>query len=294
MPDDETTGVATCVTRTSHPYPAGREATRSSGGRGLVAVEAMVEGDRVGMTPGGSPYAEVAVLRLVRVRPEGRWAVRFTEALRRAVMARVADPLPPVLHGHGVRDQPHVAFLALPAVGSDGGDGRLLGLAVALPPIAVADRDRIVAGVLGNGTFTLRVPRFGAVQLRHDPGWVRPPAVDPVRWRRGSRSWVSATPMILDRFPKPGQVDAEVRRGLRRAGLPEPQWLRVSMTPLQPGGVPLTAGELPEQARGRLFRHVAVGFPQVVTGPVLAGAGRYLGVGLFTPMPTPAPGEAHG
>ncbi|MBI1758227.1 MAG: type I-U CRISPR-associated protein Cas5/Cas6 [Actinobacteria bacterium] len=248
------------------------------------------------MIPAPSPYAEVAVLRLSRVRPDGRWAVRFTEALRRAVMARVADPLPAVLHGHGAQDRPHVAFLALPAVGSAGDDGRLLGLAVALPPIAVAERDRIVAGVLGTGAFALRVPSFGVVELRHEPGWVRPPAVDPLRWQRGSRCWVSATPMVLDRYPKPkpGAVEAEVVRGLRTAGLPEPEWLRVSMAPLQPGGVRLAAGELPEQARGRLFRHVAVGFPEVVTGPVLAGAGRYLGVGLFTPTPEPGPYDTVG
>ena len=90
---------------------------------------------------------------------------------------------------------------------------------------------------------------------------------------------------MLDRYPKrPEQVEAEVRAGLRRVGLPEPVTVDVSTNPLLPGAAPLRPIDLPRQARGKLFRHVAVTFDRTVRGPVLVGAGRYLGVGLLAPV----------
>jgi len=48
----------------------------------------------------------------------------------------------------------------------------------------------------------------------------------------------------------------------------------------------LRPGELPEHLRGRLFRHVELVFPHRVAGPLLLGAGRYLGIGLLAPVAT--------
>ena len=57
----------------------------------------------------------------------------------------------------------------------------------------------------------------------------------------------------------------------------------------QAGGIRLLSRDLPDFTRGRLFRHVAVTFDRRVAGPVLVGAGRYLGVGLLTPAASGAP-----
>ena len=275
-------------------YEAGRPSWEVARLRGYRVVGRPVEPAPPPEAP--SPYTDFVILRFVGVHPEGRLAVRFTEALRRAVMRRVQDPLPAVLHGHGLPGRPHVAFLALPFVGDKHADGHLLGLAVAVPEASDPDRRRILSGVLAGhgaeGTFPLRVPGIGSVSLRYEPGLVRPKTLSPERWRRGSRRWVSATPVVLDRHPRRGDFEAEVVRGLRTAGLPAEVGIvsvETSTAPLQAGGIRLLSRDLPDFTRGRLFRHVAVTFDRRVAGPVLVGAGRYLGVGLLTPAASGAP-----
>src|SRR5262249_9982281 len=157
------------------------------------------------------------------------------------------------------------------------------GLAVAVPELPEPERVAVLRAVLGlrrrdrDEAIHLSVPRLGTVELLYQPGLVRPWGASPDRWRRGSRPWASATPVILDRYPnRPEQAVEEVRRCLRTVGLPEPVDVRVSPEPLLPGAARLRSLDLPKQARHRLFRHVAVTFERQVSGPVLVGAGRYL------------------
>jgi CRISPR-associated protein Csb2 len=237
--------------------------------------------------PTPSRYTDFVILRFAGVRFDGRLTAVFTEALRRLVMSRTRNPLPAALHGHERDASPHVAFLAVPNVGGPHSDGHLMGLAVAIPELPRADLRAIVAGVLppygSDDPLTLRVPRIGEVELRYEPGAVRPWGVNPERWRRGSRTWMSATPMVLDRYPKRGDVESEIARSCEFAGFPTPVDITFSTQPLVEGGVRMTPRDLPEAVRGRLFRHVAITFPSTVAGPVLLGSGRYLGVGLFAP-----------
>lgn len=248
-----------------------------------------------------SIYKEVIILRFSGVRPDGRLTPILTEALRNAVMAATPDPLPDALHGHGepARGRPHVAFLALPDVGHPHADGHLLGMSVAIPDLPHDELRSIVRAVLdglrrrrpddddGRRVLELRVPRLGSFELEYEPGLVRPWGARPERWRQGSQRWVSVTPVVLDRFPRRDHVEAEVVRSCQVVGLPEPSEVTVSTSPLVEGGIRLRPGELPEHLRGRLFRHVELVFPQRVAGPVLLGAGRYLGIGLFAPVANP-------
>jgi CRISPR-associated protein Csb2 len=238
-----------------------------------------------------SVYTDVLVLQFSGLRPQARLTTRMTEALRSAVLKATGGDAPAVLHGHGADGRPHVAFLALPDVGHEHADGHLLGLAVAVPDLPEPERRAVLRAVLGlrredvNDVVDLRVPGLGQVELIYRPGLVRPWGASPERWRRGSRCWVSATPVVLDRYPKrPDQVEREVRASLRGVGLPEPVDLRISAEPLLPGAARLRPNDLPAHARRRLFRHVAVTFDRRVLGPVLVGAGRYLGVGLLAPV----------
>jgi CRISPR-associated protein Csb2 len=243
-----------------------------------------------------SVYTDVVVLRFVGLRPDGRLTALFTEALRRAVMSATADPLPDALHGHGADGRPHVAFLALPNVGNPHADGHLLGMAVAVPDLPEEERRAIVRGVLvgmrsttedsgtGQRTLRLRVPKIGDVDLAYQPGLVRPWGIRPERWRKGSDRWVSVTPVVLDRFPHKGAVEREITRSCLRLGLPEPQDVVVSTAPLVTGGIRMRPHDLPDQARGKLFRHVELRFGSAVAGPVILGAGRYLGFGLMAPL----------
>lgn len=238
-----------------------------------------------------SVYTDVLVLQFSGLRPQARLTVRLTEALRSAVLTKAGNRAPAVLHGHGADGRPHVAFLALPDVGHEHANGHLLALAVAVPELPEPERKAVLRAVPGlrqedvSGVVELPVPGLGLVELIYQPGLVRPWGASPDRWRRGSRRWVSATPAVLDRYPKrPDQVERELLASLRAVGLPEPVDLQISTEPLIPGAARLRPGDLPSRARGRLFRHVAVTFDRRVSGPVLVGAGRYLGVGLLTPV----------
>jgi CRISPR-associated protein Csb2 len=276
------------------------EASRTASYR-RVTLDGGGERRPVGLLP--SVYTDVLVLRFAGARPDGRLTARFTAALRRAVMARTPDPLPAVLHGHGVPGRPHVVFMGLPNVGHPHADGRLLGLAVAIPDLPETERRMLVRTLLRDmarhgeaseqrRVLELHVPDIGLVDLVYEPGMVRPWATQPERWRRGSRSWVSVTPVVLDRFPKDGDLEREVARSAEVVGLPSPREVVVSPAPLVQGGIRLRPGDLPARARGRIFRHVRLTFDRPVSGPVLIGAGRYLGVGLFMPVDALAPGSA--
>jgi CRISPR-associated protein Csb2 len=253
--------------------------------------------DQAGDAPAGqelvtpSVYADILIFRFSSMRPQAQLSVRLTESLRSAVLRACDGNAPEALHGHDAPGRPHVAFLALPDVGREHADGHLLGLAVAVPELPRPERAAVVGAVLGlcgtgrDGAVALRVPRLGRVELMYAPGHVRPWGASQQRWRRGSRRWVSATPMVLDRHPKrPATVADEIRRCLRTVGLPEPVDVQVSVDPLLPGAARLRPSDLPEQSRGKLFRHVDVTFERQVSGPVLVGAGRYLGVGLLAPV----------
>jgi CRISPR-associated protein Csb2 len=255
------------------------EASRSKGYRRATTVAAPKE------QAAPSAYSDIVILRFTRVRPGGRMTTVFTEALRSRVMSVAPDPLPAALHGHGADGLPHVAFLGLPDVEHDHADGHLIGLAVAVPQLPAEQRRAIVQGVLGgrdeNGCLRLRVPRVGQVELSYEPGLVRPWAARPERWRKGGRRWVSATPMVLDHYPRRGDIEAEVLRSCLIAGLPAPREIEISTQPMISGGVRMIPRDLPATVKGRLFRHVALTFDTPVAGPMLIGAGRYLGSGLF-------------
>jgi CRISPR-associated protein Csb2 len=242
------------------------------------------------LTP--SVYTDMAIFRFSGLRPQAALTAMFTDALRSAVLRQAGRAAPDVLHGHGADGRPHVAFLALPDVGGQHSDGHLLGMAVAVPDLPTDERAAVLRAVLGlrrpglDGVVEIDVRGIGGVELLYQPGLVRPWGASPQRWRQGSRRWASATPVVLDRYPKrPAQVEEEVRGSLRRVGLPEPVEVQISNEPLLPGAVRLRACDLPRQVKGRLFRHIAVTFDRPVAGPVLVGAGRYLGVGLLAPAP---------
>lgn len=234
-----------------------------------------------------SPYRDLVALRFRDHRPAGSLAPTFAAALRSLVMSQTKDPLPPALHGHGYPGHPHVAYLGLPVCGHAHADGHLVALAVAIPGMDEADRRRILRGILGpdgDGRVSLRVPGFREpFDLEYRPDDPVPRAGTAAFWSRPSRQVVTATPIVLDRYPKNGDLAAGVVQSLVLAGLPEPAWVEVSRSPMTTGAVSLTPRELPRRAQGRIYCHARVRFDQPVIGPVLAGAGRYFGVGLFQP-----------
>jgi CRISPR-associated protein Csb2 len=224
----------------------------------------------------------------------GDQAVALASSLRKAVMSRIPDPIPAQVSGHGAPGRAHVGFLALPDVGHDYADGHILGVALVIPrDLPPADLTQLIRAVIMDPLAQLRMPGGSRLALRYGPDRY---GLQPSRWaarsRGGAREWVTATPLMLDGHLRRGRDEAtEVTRSLVTAGYPRPAEVEVSAAPLVAGGVwRPRPGTLPAGRPHRRLLHARVTFAEPVTGPVLAGSMRYLGLGLFLPlMPTAAP-----
>ena len=215
--------------------------------------------------------------------------LQVTGALRLAAISRVADLVPAQLSGHGADGRPHVAFLGLPDIGHCHADGHLLGVGVAIPAdLPTTERRAVLRGLLaGGGLRYLNLPGGRRLDLSYQPDRTRPLGLLPERWTtdRGARSWVTATPVMLDRYPKAHTPAPELlARALVTAGYPRPEQVEMLPGPATIGGIfAPRRGSLPEGRGRRPLMHCRVRFPRAVRGPVIAGALRYLGVGLFVP-----------
>lgn len=128
-------------------------------------------------------------------------------------------------------------------------------------------------------------------------------------WCRPASEWASVTPIALDRFPgdlgssRPDvrahaedEARATVIRACLFAGLPEPAEVEVDSVAFL-GAVP-TANKINRRSSFPAFKagtsgqvrlgvHARLHFDRLVAGPVLIGAGRYLGYGLCLPLDRP-------
>jgi CRISPR-associated protein Csb2 len=236
-------------------------------------------------------------------------------AVRRALMSFVDEPIPEVLSGHTADGrpslEPHLAIVPLPFVGHEYASGALLGVALVFPRQAgTADR-RAVYGAVSRWeeryrqkdeetpAVRLNLGAAGALALeRIDWGAIQT-SLRAATWCRPSKTWYSVTPVALDRNPgdlrsrDPHKLaialeDARetVRRACERLGLPRPR--DVEILPAAPWAGAEKARRYPSFPHDptrtqRVLTHVRLEFHAAVCGPLLLGAGRYLGLGLFRP-----------
>lgn len=228
--------------------------------------------------------------------------LKLTEALRGALMAVCPKQPPPEwFSGHAADGrpsrEPHLALFPLPFVGAERADGRVMGLGLALPggldPMEAAD---CLGGVLHETDSGL--PR--ATRL-FDGKWFEcvvepetresPPVSLRVQpWVRASRTWASVTPVVMDRHHDGADKWMHAAEGIKdaceRIGLPRPREVLLHPVSLIEG-VP-HAREFPPMVRKsdggrRHHSHAVIVFDEAVRGPVLVGAGRFRGYGLFRP-----------
>lgn len=219
------------------------------------------------------PWEGLVVMRLAKPIAVEHVALA-TDALRRAVLSKLGDAAPSLAHGHAA--EIHLAWLGLPNL-SDYGDGMLLGLAMAVPNGSDStERAQCVAAMLSVNHIMLAGIRFNlsrptAAMSLHERTWSRP-----------ARRWVSATPVVLDRFPKGKSTAAEVvAQSCERAGYPRP----INVELRQDSAIAMPpAREFVLRKPGGLFAHVVLEFERPVQGPVLVGKERYFGLGLFLPQ----------
>lgn len=220
-----------------------------------------------------SPWEGMVVMRLAKPIAVEHTALA-ADALRRAVLSKLGNAAPLLAHGHA--PHMHMAWVGLPNL-SDHGGGTLLGLAMVVPhncdPI---ERAQCVAAMLTVNHIVLAGVRFNltrptAALSLHERTWTRP-----------AQRWVSATPVVLDRYPK-GGVSAEdiVAQGCERAGYPRPS--RVTLSQNSAMALP-PAREFRLRKPGGLYAHAVLEFDTPVQGPVLVGKERYFGLGLFLPQ----------
>ena len=240
-------------------------------------------------------------------------AVEVASALRGAVLRYADDPIPEGLSGHRETGhpstEPHVAFLPLPWVEHDHADGRLMGVALGMPGQLASGSRRAALRAIGRweqaqDALILVLGRRGRLQMDRIIGPAPLVTLRPSAWRREARRWVSATPIALPTHPGRLSKGSAAARGkawaraedavinsCRHVGLPEPQDVAVSLAPLIPGARPAPAFPTFRQPGpggrpiARRLVHAAVTFEGPIIGPLVLGAGRYLGLGLMRPIP---------
>lgn len=252
--------------------------------------------ERVSVMPRAvAPFSEMLIFGVARgvVKPAGDSLLAVTAKLRQAVLARIGTDVPAQVSGHGADDRRHVAYLALPHVGHKHADGRILGVAIAVPQDLDPEAyTRLWNAIIDHPLERLTLRRDQVLALEYLPSVSSSWGLMPERWTAadwgGARTWVTATPLMLDRFPGRARGDDAVLKGigesLIRSGYPEPRELQFSPATLTDGAIHRPRRDtMPSNRPCKPMVHVRVTFDRPVIGPVLAGAMRYVGLGLFVP-----------
>jgi len=234
------------------------------------------------------------------------------KAARDALLAFTRNPAPEVLSGHGAdgnpSTRPHLAVVPLADVGWMHSTGRLLGFAFVLPRVlerdrAASDRQAALEAMVRFARSRepepagLRLGRLGLwLVARTGLGALR--SLDPSRYVGPARRWATVTPLMLDRYPKDRDdenAEAVVGQSCENLGLPRP-----TLTALYKHSAVRGAPSVRPSARSpewtswtfprsdsairRPLVHAILEFEQPVRGPLILGAGRYLGLGLCLPI----------
>jgi CRISPR-associated protein Csb2 len=211
--------------------------------------------------------------------------------LRKALLARFNTPAPAALTGHQpegppTRD-PHIALVPLAFVNSRYADGSLKGAALVLPRDSEGSLRRLLMSAV-DAPWQLHLGPLGSIGIRR----VEEPDNELQSLRFSSYTpaaicWATVTPLVLDRHAKKKgpTVQAIIGESCTRIGLPHPTDIQVG--PMSPfTGVPRLQdfhGQA-KQTDGRVRTHVLLRFPVPVSGPMLLGAGRFIGLGVCMPF----------
>lgn len=245
-------------------------------------------------------------------------AQHVARALRGTLLGAADGGWPESLSGHSAdatpSQRPHLAFVPLGDVGHGYATGSILGVAL-IPPRDLSSADReMLLDALGQieakareqdttgdpPSIRLVLGRHGTVHVRRLRDVAHAKTLQESRWTRPARRWATATAVALGR--NPGNLRSRdpdvVARAVESAevtiatacvnlGLPAPAAVWIHRRSLLEGApaaewfMPFpTAGDSPR----RVCVHAEVLFHEPIRGPLLLGAGRYLGLGLCLPL----------
>ncbi|MHB1038261.1 MAG: type I-G CRISPR-associated protein Csb2 [Pirellulales bacterium] len=259
---------------------------------------------------------DLLVLKFLSREDGRRLGLETTLRLTTALRAKLADvctvPAPEWLSGKradGSRSEsPHLAIVPLAHVGHEHADGHLLGVAIVLPYGVTSEEQRDTLGKLlfnedgSLGTVTLSLSELlgdWRLQLDDRDGMERPWALCPECWVECRRKdnlqsepascWGTVTPIVLDRYPKSlaNAVESVAVACERVAGY-RPETIELSPVSFFEGvgHARRDFPPLPEKfgkSAGN-HTHAVLSFAEPIRGPLLLGAGRYLGYGFCRPL----------
>ncbi len=204
-----------------------------------------------------------------------------------------------MLSGHdsngGPADNPHLTFIPLAFVGHEHADGHLLGMGLTLPADVSRDERREALRTIG-AVRELRLGPLGVwgvepVTMLQPPWNLRAEAW--TAYPEGATHWSSVTPIVFDRHPKAKdkvqyqqEAAAMIAEACSRIGLPKPREVIVTQVSTHVGTPPSFAFPHLKRKDGsrRRHSHAIIVFDGAVYGPIMIGAGRFRGYGLFRPM----------
>lgn len=241
--------------------------------------------------------------------------VDVARSLRKALLTSYGDAAPEILSGHRAPGEPsgraHLAIVPLPFVGHDRADGSILGVALVLPSDATNEARRAVYRAVDSwqraerkrgdeiAVLPVYLGRAGTLSLIVLDDDATQSTLKPRTWCDRSMKWASATPVVLDRNPGDlrsldpkkealayAQAEETIALACTHIGLPRPR--RVTAMPAAPLAGADKARQFPAYLAGkppiqRVLVHATLTFEVPVEGPILLGAGRYFGLGLFRP-----------
>jgi CRISPR-associated protein Csb2 len=232
----------------------------------------------------------------------------------------LGDRIPEAISGHAAdgtsSHAPHLAVVGLPFAGFPCADGHVMGFALipprdstilddanfrkALKGLAPIDEDsgrRILTIKTKEGT-----PPDEAFSILLSPTFEPPVnkrSLDPAIYLKQGKTFATVTPIALDRHLKEkgeirqDEVGAQIAAACRNIGLPEPEEIvadKHSAVEGAPSAYPSgkspnwTRWHLPQSLASRQLTHAVIRFPREVEGPVILGAGRFIGIGLCRPL----------
>ena len=220
---------------------------------------------------------------------------------------------------------PHLAIAPLANVGFAYSDAALHGFALVAPRGIRLLEDPDFRAALGAisvydaGTRSRRLKLYGEGEefwLRFGGERAGLSSLDPVRYIGPAATWATATPMVLERHLKQDSPDRQlsetetlVVRACENIGLPRPAVVTREGWPDRPAvltdkhssilAAPAAAPSgknprwmrwrTPERFTSRPLVHALIRFPEPVEGPVIVGAGRFVGLGLCLPLDSERP-----
>ncbi len=222
-------------------------------------------------------------------------AGRVVGGWRAALLSRADQPVCETISGHAPGSSPeapkpsgraHLALVPLADVGHRFARSHLLGLGAALPARLPPEERRACLRALGR-VQSLTLGNLGSWRLERSGAGERRRALLAETWLCPSRTWASVTPFVFGRYPDDlwgEEAAAMVREACLIAGLPAPDDVATAPVAWVLGAPPAQRfpplPSRPGKPR-RAHAHVRLVFSEPVAGPVLAGAGRHLGYGLF-------------